>query len=202
MINVLIPVYNQIELTKQVIKQCEKLWTPYIITVFNNWSTDWTDERLVQEWIDHSNYYSNIFVNPSWNILVEETKYPYILVINNDILITQDLGKHLIEQHEWWITCPRIDNGRWPEIYETNINGTCFFMETKDWTPIPETLKLWYWDDYLFRKHKVKWIEDTVYHLWSQTLSRTPWVQEIIDKDTEEWKLILKQNNWYDSRFN
>lgn len=202
MLTVIIPVLNKLHLTKQIVKECKNLWIDYDMLIINNWSNDWTKEWLDSEWINTIHLPENIWVNPAWNLWAKESKTEFLLFLNNDILIPKDLWKKLIEAHSWWITCPKIDNWDWPEWFEQNINWTCFLIKKSDYIEIPKELVIFFGDDWLFRKLPCKFIDDSAFHLWSQTVLYTEWVHKIWEEDQIVWKQMLKENNWKDLRFN
>lgn len=208
-LSILIPVYNNLEFTKQVIRSIEKnIFTDYYdIILFNNWSTDWTEEcfKYRSNKIKIINNRKNIFVNPAWNELAELAQWEYLLFLNNDITLFPDFDLKLIANHtEWKIVCPLVKqywNNWCPYYSKTNINGTCFLLKKEDYVNIPEEIKLWYGDDILFRTLWVNWINEYVIHWWSQTLHKLPEVNTILENDAKEYTKYCIEKWWQDDRF-
>lgn len=208
-LSILIPVYNQLHFTKQVIQSIKDniFLDDYEIIILNNWSNDWTYEYLKElEWPIYSiNLKKNIYVNPSWNLLAEDAMWEYLLFLNNDITLFKNFDIKLLSYHEdGKITCPYTKQ-YWdesPPFYQkSNINWTCFLVKKEDYTRIPSKLTTWWWDDYLYRTLWVKWIQEPVIHWWSQTLNKLPELQKIIDSDRQIWIDICKKKWWEDKRF-
>ncbi len=79
----------------------------------------------------------------------------YCMVVNNDITMPHDLDKKLIDSYDGKPTCPFTKVGDGAPFYKTtNINGTCWLMKRSDWSePIDTRVKLWYTDDFVFRRY-------------------------------------------------
>jgi len=209
-LSILIPVFNNLKFTKQVIQSIQEnifFKDSYEIIILDNWSSDWTWDYLYDIKWDNIKVISldeNIFVNPAWNKLAKEAEWEFLFFLNNDITLFKNFDIKMIAVYEdKKIVCP-LTTQFWTEqkfYQKANINWTCFMTKKSDYIEIPEQLKLWYWDDYLFRKRWVTWIKDSVIHWWSQTLNSLPDLQKIIDNDTEEWKEIIKKEWWIDERF-
>lgn len=121
----------------------------------------------------------NIYVNEAWNLGVSVSKYQKICLLNDDIWfdwnffnliepqINSDkgfIGMHPDNYQDWQDTdifydggfrfiSPKLDgktkNGERP------INwGTCIFFDKSNWDQIPNNLKIWAGDDWLFYRSK------------------------------------------------
>lgn len=211
-LSILIPIFNNLEFTKQVLNSIEDniFLDDYEIIILDNWSTDWTYSFLKDlieenEKVTYIKLYDNIYVNPAWNRLAREAQWEYLLFLNNDITLFPDFDLKLITSHTAWkIVCP-FTKQYWnnePAYYQkSNINGTCFLLKKKDYVEIPNEMKLWYGDDILFRSLWVNWINEYIIHWWSQTLNKLPEVNKIIDNDAKEYIKYCIQQWWTDSRF-
>ena len=212
-LSILIPVYNNLHYTKQVLKSIGKnIFTDdYEIIIFDNWSTDWTNEFLRNAYDIWTKYpwtitnSENIYVNPAWNQLSQYAKWEYLLFLNNDITLFPDFDLKLIANHtDWKIVCPFVKqywNNEPAYYYKNNINWTCFLLKKEDYINIPDEIKLYYGDDILFRSLWVNWINEYVIHWWSQTLSKLPELNEIINNDKKEYIKYCIDKWWQDERF-
>jgi glycosyltransferase involved in cell wall biosynthesis len=115
---------------------------------------------------------TNLFVNPSWNLGVAEARFELICICNDDILFdlrvldtatrALRLPVGIIGPHP---TC-FVDDEREPStarrrriwvspVYERTPGfGTLMFMRKECYAPIPDDLKVWCGDDYLFYQQK------------------------------------------------
>lgn len=166
LLSIVIPVYNQINYTKSILKELQKLSTKrsdYQIIIVDDWSTDWTKERLLERWRQDQDVLllreENKGTNYSWNEWVQEAIGEHVRIINNDIFLTQWLDTVLME---WLktskVSCPYtttwIRKRKMPTITkENNIAWWCFMMKRKDRKPIPPELRQRYGDDYIYWTH-------------------------------------------------
>jgi len=131
--------------------------------------------------LKHIKEYENTYVNPAWNKGARLAKYDKLCFVNDDVdfdlnifetilpLITEDKGMiGLAEFHGAgvWEDEPgadysrpsdkRGDRGYKTHILEINERkpgyGCFFFMHKKSYVQIPEDIKIWYGDDWLFYK--------------------------------------------------
>lgn len=119
----------------------------------------------------------NLFVNRSWNLGVQESKYDYIGIFNDDICISEGFCSKIIEKISNEIGVigtngySMINKSYEPETitdnsfeieevpYTTFNYGVMLFLHKNNYYQIPEELKIFYGDDYLFvmnQKHKRK----------------------------------------------
>jgi hypothetical protein len=111
----------------------------------------------------------NIYVNPAWNKGAHLAKYDKLCFLSDDVWFD---WKHLKEISTWIREDIRMigmssDNFEDCEIEEVKIlpvedneitkkprrpdsYACCFFMHKKNWIDIPEELKIWCGDDWLF----------------------------------------------------
>lgn len=106
------------------------------------------------------NQESNLFVNPSWNLGAREAQCQYLIISNDDIAFSP----RVIDAAARALRLPigiigpdpsaftRFDSPpRFSPAYRRTWGfGTLMFMRTRRYTPIPEGLRIWYGDDYLF----------------------------------------------------
>jgi hypothetical protein len=146
----------------------------------------------------------NKLVNEARNEWVAKAKWDYVLVINDDIVIekwTIEKLIHLSDIHR--VACPyftRADNNQ--KTYSSTGKKVIWFcfMIRKDklpWLfPIPEDLKLWYWDDWLFWKAECDmWLWWKIHHRESKTLlskEHKEKCDKIIEWDKYAWESFYK----------
>ena len=114
----------------------------------------------------------NIYVNPSWNLGVEESDYDKFIIFNDDIIIPYNF----VSQLEYLLTEEKgivgvdvrgviqVDSFSSENItfldrkmsLKTIVNrnwgfGIAFGGHKKSYHKIPENIRIWYGDDYLFQ---------------------------------------------------
>ena len=114
---------------------------------------------------------SNLYVNPSWNLGVNEAKFEYIGILNDDIIFPQNIFKQIynfISDNEHCglvgldtipkttkseFLCYPIDSeiSIYPIDYRCNSWGSAIFGRKENFYEIPENLKIWCGDDYIFK---------------------------------------------------
>lgn len=104
----------------------------------------------------------NTFVNPAWNKGVEMAKYDKLLIINDDTWFDWDLIKQIephINEASGMIGISsknyKIQNQANPiKLQKTGkrpMGFACaFFIHKDNWSPIPEEMKIWGGDEWLF----------------------------------------------------
>lgn len=105
----------------------------------------------------------NIYVNPAWNLGAEEARSNFLVLSNDDILFSGrviDLAAralHLpvgvVGPHE---SCfhRQVDGRMWisPTYLRTTGFGTLMFLRRDHYVPIPDDLRVWCGDDWLFTR--------------------------------------------------
>ena len=106
----------------------------------------------------------NIYVNPAWNLGVREARAEYLAIINDDVLfdpVVLDVAAEFVVKPRRGIlalegtflnrehaTRPRL------RVAGSNLIGNSFGMfmclRRENYVPIPEDLKVWGGDDWLF----------------------------------------------------
>jgi GT2 family glycosyltransferase len=154
---------------------------------------------------------SNIFVNPAWNMGVRLAKNNSIIISNDDILYDVDMFTSVLFQlndtvkkfEEVGLIGMDFENyslkENKQEIDITGLKGNpgwaCLFaFDKRRYVPIPETLKIYYGDDFLkivckpvfeFSGMKV----ETKMSVSANT--QIDWVKQVTDNDTLEWMKIV-----------
>ena len=118
----------------------------------------------------------NIFVNPAWNLGVNSAKNQLVCIINDDITLNvsrvveamkmvqnQDFGmiglfkRNLFIKDEGKLSLKEID--RMPFFF-----GSMMILDKKNYIQIPDSLKIFYGDNYLYsynvlRGKKIYWLD-------------------------------------------
>ena len=105
----------------------------------------------------------NIGVNPAWNLGVKEAKYSKIAVINDDITFNSKVFKKvtpLLEKDSTGIvglsTGEEGDYVISPTEKRQDGFGCMFFIDKGNYTDIPNPLKIFFGDDWLFKLCQLK----------------------------------------------
>ena len=101
----------------------------------------------------------NIFVNPAWNLGIQHAQHDLICICNDDVafnpLIFRTAEEHL---HDSTVIGCHEDNFQLKDIPTPTIHpghaigrgwGCILFLQKKNFTPIPKSLKIWCGDDWL-----------------------------------------------------
>lgn len=167
---------------------------------------------------------TNIYVNPAWNLGVKEGVSKYIGLLNDDIIISPNLCSKILKEFEkndkigllafdFNDILPINDGCTVPEdsdfiLSKTNFIaqgfGIAMFFPKEIYKPIPENLKIWFGDNYIFRQIKKSGYENylikgqEIYHVGSlscEQFKESPLYKE----DKKAWKKI--RYKWYDYIF-
>lgn len=229
MLSIVITIYRRTEYTAKTIRSLlENKDNPIELTVCMDGSDQHTydqirklyDERQNEDWtINCLVPMENVWLVALWNTAVEKSNNLNVFVVNDDILLSKWYDTQIMNELKTnHFVCPLYTEGDvdfwWtPKRKRTNINWHARAIKSDDrrqvW-PIDTRLKLWYSDDYIFRKvvdlkQKPFWTENCiVHHYRSQTIDNPKnkeHVDETIAQDTEARKIILKENGRFDERF-
>lgn len=116
----------------------------------------------------------NIYVNPAWNWGIELAKNDLIALVNDDInfnpYILGQLTKEVFSEFGIIGQCEQNYKGnntdepiieKWTGSVRDWGWGCLIMFDKKDWIDIPDDIKIWYGDDYIFKcnpaiKSKIK----------------------------------------------
>jgi hypothetical protein len=145
----------------------------------------------------------NTYVNPAWNFGVSKCKEDSIVCIaNDDILFTTEMFDFIINhKSELGIIGMDKDNYDNNIINEKKINniehhnygwGCLIFILKKDWVIIPNALKVFYGDTFMFHNIKVlcKKLSGFFIDTNMSTTSSSSFVMDIHKRDIDNWELI------------
>lgn len=125
-----------------------------------------TPVNLVNNKLKVVNLQENIFVNPAWNLGVELAKFENIALVNDDIILPNNIFGKIGNLEEYGITgCGSyipMDHKTYEVrlasidlASERNYNFGVFMVFKKyRYIPIPNEIKIWYGDDWLFYHNK------------------------------------------------
>lgn len=110
----------------------------------------------------------NIFVNPAWNLGAREARGEYLAIINDDIRFDPELIDHaaatlakpfvgIVGIDGAHLNHPRAEKIRTRIATYEHVTlgfGMIMFLRAKDYVPIPDRVKIWGGDDWLFMQQK------------------------------------------------
>ena len=110
----------------------------------------------------------NIFVNPAWNLGAREARGEYLAIINDDVLFEDEALTHAhraLRRGMFGVIGPAQDgfntapHGRRrvrvaPFFSFKGSFGTFMCLRAEDYVPIPEEMKIWGGDDWLFLQQR------------------------------------------------
>ena len=160
--SIVIPTLWKSDRTKKLLSdliECE-----YVdeIIIIDNTLTDVTDNTVGK--IRTVSFGENIYVNPAWNWGIHHAKNASIALINDDInfnpnifgVITNDilLEYGIIGQSEYNYKGNNTDEPileKWNGKIRDWGWGCLIMFDKQNWMDIPDDIKIWYGDDYIFK---------------------------------------------------
>ena len=163
---------------------------------------------------------SNIFVNPAWNLGTKEAKYDIVGLLNDDIIISpkscEKVLEKLNENKNIGAIAFHLDDiipietiQEAPEEGDFELSkadfvaggyGMALFFRKELYKPIPETMQIWFGDNYIFKiiekaGYDNIWIRgQKVYHLGSLTSAAFK-KSSLYKSDKKAWNKI--KYRWY-----
>lgn len=161
MYSVIIPtMWKANRLGKTLNELCEHPLVGQIILIDN--SSGELGYEIIHPKIYHVIERENTFVNPAWNKGVEMAKFDKLFILNDDIwmdwnilnivepYITEENG--VIGMAEENYTNPNNELGLEPIFHRNGGFGCSMFIHKENYTPIPNEMKIWGGDDWVFVK--------------------------------------------------
>jgi hypothetical protein len=113
--------------------------------------------------VKHFPQKENIYVNPSWNLGIENSRFDKVIILNDDInlsfsfisYIELDGGMVIGLDH----SCFNDESTDFEVIVSDKREwgwGCLLILNKKDWVSIPEELKIWCGDDFIFNCFKIR----------------------------------------------
>lgn len=213
-LSVVVPVYNHLELTQQIIANLESNQEYDELIIVNDGSSDGTKKRLNENkksnWIVV--HQENKWTNWAWNKWVEIASWDFIAVLNNDIVLPAWALQTMLSwfsSDDIWMVNPRSttlkvkDYGEKPFYFANHIQGWCWIItkEAKEKLfPIDSRLRIFWWDNWLFfkmiydfkKKLAVKY-DVIIHHMESQTvdISKNTDRPIFFEIAKEEWRYVI-----------
>lgn len=135
------------------------------VIIVNNDNTK-TPQGLDNPKIRMYDFGRNIYVNPAWNLGVEESRYSRICIVNDDVVfdmaVFERLQDMLTADNGLFGLCPGIDVFDQPPVTDKSIDivpwtgqhtygfGSLFFFHKAVWKTIPAGLDIYFGDNYAF----------------------------------------------------
>jgi len=137
------------------------------------------DQLIKLDKLVHLCQKENIYVNAAWNLGVSVSKFDKICLLNDDIWFNWDFFNHInsfIHTEVGFIGMHPDNFQKWEDqdiFYDSGFRlisptgdgktknghrpinwGSCIFFEKNNWDIIPDNLKIWAGDDWLFYRSK------------------------------------------------
>lgn len=166
---------------------------------------------------------NNLYVNPSWNLGVKESKEEIVALLNDDIIIPKDFCKNVISQMNSNMGCigfavdyiketkemmpnPEIKQLQLEPVNERCMHwGIAIFFYKSSYCEIPDELKIFCGDDWIFlqnkRNHKQNYhiCGQNIYHYGSLS-SNSKTLNPIGDNDRKLYRKLTR--HWWQFIFN
>lgn len=170
----------------------------------------------------------NLYVNPAWNIGVNEAKCNYIAILNDDLILpenycsevlnfiknTENVGlvgidtKALLntnkEDFNTYPLAETLEFEKMDSCYDTGFWGSAIFGKKENYHQIPENIKIWCGDNYLQKmnidngKQNYQVINAQIKHLVSLSVNSSKEIKRILHNDIRNYSKIDKRYKGHD----
>jgi hypothetical protein len=154
--------------------------------------------------VKHFSQEKNIYVNPAWNLGVNEASCELIALCNDDISFEVEETFNWIRKNENGLGCVGVH----PESYTSDREligvtrdyhtsgggwGCLIFCKKSNWIEIPEDLKIGYGDDWIAKTQRPHYSIKTKTKIDTEmsTSSKSPEFEAIINRDIIIWNKIF-----------
>lgn len=159
----------------------------------------------------------NIYVNPSWNLGVSLAKFDKIAILNDDIIIPynllyvmnevplQDYGLIGIDGKSVQYQIDNLNSWQQEENrlkISNTMNygfGICIFLHRNNYYPIPDNIKIWYGDNYLYVRNvlagKQNLVLSTLIKTEMSSTSNMQLFNPIKEEDEKNFLNLVKTGN-------
>lgn len=161
----MIPTLQRSDDLDRIVAQCEQHPCVLEVLVINNaeapltWSSD--KVRVL-------NMGENTYVNPAWNLGAREARGDLLALINDDVLFDDralSLAARTLRWGIYGVIGPSADSFNRPQSGRPRVRvapffsfkgnfGTFMCMRTRDYVPVPEQMRIWGGDDWLFLQQR------------------------------------------------
>lgn len=182
-----------------------------IIIINNDTGNTPKEEILNHPKIRLVNTDCNIYVNPAWNLGVNLSKNKHICILNDDIVfdsrvfhrvqefLSPDIGVIGISFGDPAHNQPKFETGSItikPWEGENTIGfGTLMFIHKDSWVEIPQSLKVYYGDNWVFDtallSNKKNYLITDMLHFTPHAQTSSTMVENFFDTETEMYKIEL-----------
>lgn len=160
--SVIIPTLWKSDRTKKLLSDLNECEYVDEIIVIDNEYDGYQDTKA--EKIRFVSFGGNIYVNPAWNKGIELARNNHIALVNDDInfnpnifgVITEDVLSEygIIGQSQFNYKGNNSDEPvleKWTGATRDWGWGCLIMFDKKNWINIPDNIKIWYGDDYIFK---------------------------------------------------
>lgn len=210
--SVIIPTLQRSPRLKHLVRICADHPLVLEVLIINNAPVPLKFESSKVRVLDQA---ENIYVNPAWNLGAREARGELLAILNDDILFdVQALDYSAKLLRRGWVglvgpsaSCFRSPEGpiAWRLATHENIPnrfGVFMCLRRSDYVPIPEQLRIWYGDDWLFlqqRRPNVA-LMGTAFDTEMGTTSGSPEFRELREVEARAARTIidpLRGSRWW-----
>ena len=226
MISILMTIYKRSRYTDNTIKSVlknKKNPIEFIFLLDNPWNEwlkkidEFREKRNPNDWV--FKFYRQTWegkINWLRNHAPHFAENDVVLIINDDIELSKNFDEVIEKNTKDNVFNPYFLLPQYEETQfkENNIAWHCFAMRKSDLKkvlPIDPRIKLRFWDDWIFHRAKEEWLKIEwsdlciCFHYCSKTLENPELIEEVnkqISEDIKNRRIILKEHNRKDRRFN
>ena len=220
-VSVVIPTLQKnLELLNNLVKNLSEDESVSEIIVIDNSIKDYSyDSQKLRVIVPET----NMFVNPSWNFGVKEAKEEIVALLNDDITLPKDFCKSVVEQMSSGIGIVGFHRDFVENIQEIKeqpvladlklekAEGRCgffgiaMFFYKSSYIEIPEDIKIFWGDDWLFYQNKKQKRDNyfitnqKIYH-WGSLSSTDKKINPYSKKDAKLYRKYTRK--WWQNIFN
>jgi hypothetical protein len=166
MISVIIPTMWTPPTTKILLyRLCQEKFITQIVVIDNDKNNNPNYDILNHQKIQVETQIKNVFVNPAWNIGAQKCKNDIICIMNDDVILFDNPFEFVIKNMKYntgviglnlqkdqpYLSIEPLEN-----MKSVLAFGCVMFMKKENYFPIPDSLKVFYGDNYLFDKNKLQ----------------------------------------------
>ena len=226
MLTIAMTIYKRTRYTDNTIKNIlknKKNPIEFLFLLDNPWTVEKSQLEAFQKNRDEKNWTFKSFIQTTgekinwlWNHVAELATNETILVINDDIEMSENFDEKIEENMNHCVLNPYFFTpyAQGTQFKPDCIAGHCWAINKSDLLkimPIDSRIKLRFWDDWIFHRWKEEWLQIAwtdscqCFHYISKTCENPTIVEEVrkqIAEDIENRKNVLKEHNRPDRRFN